>query len=93
MAGYQALIVAKPAFRLLQGEEFLATYQFNTGGARHYFCSNCGIKSFYVPRSHPEGISVNARCLEPDTIASIEIKSFDGQNWEKNIGSLHSSME
>ena len=88
MTGYQHLIVPKVAFRLLQGEDMLTTYQFNTGVAKHYFCRHCGIKSFYVPRSHPDGISVNGRCLKPDTIASIELQPFDGRNWEKNVGSL-----
>lgn len=88
MTGYQHLIVPKKAFRLLQGEESLTTYQFNTGVAKHYFCNHCGIKSFYVPRSHPQGISVNARCLSRETIASVTIEPFDGNNWEQNIQSL-----
>jgi len=85
MSGYLHLIVPKPAFRLLAGEESLTTYRFNTGVAQHYFCRHCGIKSFYVPRSHPTGISVNARCLERQTIASLEVEPFDGANWEQNI--------
>lgn len=84
MVGYLHLIVPKSQFRLLQGEEHLTTYEFNTGVARHYFCSNCGIKSFYVPRSHPDGISVNARCIDADTIDSMKTRAFDGQNWEQN---------
>jgi len=88
MTGYQHLIVPKSAFRLLQGEEALSDYRFNTGVAQHYFCSTCGIKSFYVPRSHPDGISVNARCLDPETIASVSIEAFDGRHWEKNIHQL-----
>jgi hypothetical protein len=82
------LIVDSKDFRLLQGAESLTTYTFNTGVAQHKFCSVCGVKSFYVPRSHPDGISVNARCLEPGTVASMEIRSFDGQNWEQNIEAL-----
>ena len=84
MVGYQHLIVPKSNFRILQGEDQLITYEFNTGIARHYFCSHCGVKSFYVPRSHPEGISVNARCLDPDTISSSVLTPFDGRNWEDN---------
>lgn len=87
MTGYQHLIVTKACFRLLEGEADLITYTFNTGAAKHRFCRYCGIKSFYVPRSHPHGISVNARCLESATITGIEITPFDGQEWEKNIGS------
>lgn len=64
-SGYLALIVPKDRFKLIRGEGDLTTYRFNTGVARHLFCSQCGIKSFYVPRSHPDGISVNVRCLDP----------------------------
>ncbi len=90
MAGYLHLIVGKDAFRLLQGEEALTTYTFNTGAAQHYFCSTCGIKSFYIPRSHPDGVSVNVNCLDPDTIGSVKATPFDGRNWEKNIAELSS---
>ena len=88
MVGYQHLIVPKSNFRILQGEDQLITYEFNTGIARHYFCSHCGVKSFYVPRSHPDGISVNGRCLDPDTISSVTLSSFDGRNWEQNHDKL-----
>lgn len=82
MVGYQHLIVPQSDFRLLQGEDQLNSYEFNTGVAKHYFCSHCGVKSFYVPRSHPEGISVNGRCLDQDTVNSVTLTPFDGQNWE-----------
>lgn len=77
MAGFLHLIVPKARFRLLSGEGDLGEYTFNTGAAKHRFCRHCGIKSFYVPRSHPDGIDVNARCLDPATIASIEVTPFD----------------
>lgn len=88
MTGYLHLIVPKSAFRLVSGENALSTYVFNSGIARHLFCRHCGIKSFYVPRSHPDGISVNARCLDPGTVSSRRITDFDGANWEKNIHEL-----
>lgn len=88
MSGYLHMIVAKKDFLLFSGEDALETYQFNSGVARHYFCRVCGIKSFYAPRSHPEGISVNANCLVRDTIESLTITPFDGENWEKNIHTL-----
>ncbi len=84
MVGFQHLIVPKSDFKLLQGEDQLSTYKFNSGVAQHYYCSHCGVKSFYVPRSHPDGISVNGRCLDPDTISSLTLKPFDGRHWEKN---------
>ena len=83
MVGYQHLIVPRSRFRILQGEDQLSTYEFNTGVAKHYFCSHCGVKSFYVPRSHPDGISVNGRCLDRDTVSSVTLTPFDGQNWEQ----------
>jgi hypothetical protein len=88
MTGFLHLIVPKKDFRLLAGADDLTTYTFNTGVAQHYFCSHCGVKSFYVPRSHPEGISVNVRCIDPGTIGSVNIAPFDGRNWEQNISQL-----
>jgi len=75
------LIVPKSAFALTQGEDKLSVYTFNSGVAQHYFCSICGVKPFYIPRSNPDGYDVNVRCLEPQP-ASITIEPFDGQNWE-----------
>jgi hypothetical protein len=82
-AGYLHLIVPKSRFRLLCGEDSLTAYQFNTHTAKHYFCSICGIKSFYIPRSHPDGFSVNARCLDAGTVTGMSVKPVDGRNWEK----------
>ena len=88
MTGYQHLIVPLTAFTLVSGEPDLLTYTFGTGVAKHYFCRHCGIKSFYVPRSHPDGVSVNARCIDQSTVKSVSLEPFDGQNWDRNIGSL-----
>ena len=77
-----------PPLPLLRGEEVLSTYRFNTQTAQHTFCSLCGIKSFYVPRSHPDGYSVNARCLDEATVRSLRIDTFDGRHWEDNVGQL-----
>lgn len=87
-SGYLHLIVPQSDFRLRHGEEMLSTYKFNTGVARHLFCRVCGVKSFYVPRSHPEGISVNVNCLDEESIESVRIKQFDGLHWEKSISEL-----
>jgi hypothetical protein len=83
MSGYLHLIVEKADFRLIQGADSLTTYRFNTGGAQHLFCKVCGMKSFYVPRSHPDGYSVNARCLDRGTVKAMKIRKFDGANWER----------
>ena len=74
MLGYLHLVVPKSRFELKQGTDYLTKYTFNTGIAQHYFCSVCGVKSFYVPRSRPEGISVNARCLDEGTVKSLTIE-------------------
>jgi hypothetical protein len=81
--GYLHLIVDDAQFKLLQGEDSLSLYTFNTHTAKHFFCSVCGVKSFYRPRSRPDGISVNARCIEEGSIESMSIKPFDGRDWEK----------
>lgn len=86
-SGYLHLIVPKSRFELLGGEECLTTYTFNTGVARHRFCAFCGIKSFYIPRSNPDGYDVNVRCLQPDPIELI-IEPFDGRNWEQHAHAL-----
>ena len=81
-SGYLHLIVDAAAFRLLSGADDLVEYSFGTGIAKHRFCRHCGVKSFYVPRSHPDGYSVNARCLDPSVVASMPIRPYDGRNWE-----------
>jgi hypothetical protein len=93
MSGYLHLFVDKSAFRLVTSEDELSCYEFNTGVAKHYFCRNCGIKSFYIPRSHPHGYSINARCVDSGTYTSESIKGFDGANWEENIHLLRKSRE
>jgi hypothetical protein len=83
--GFLHLIVPATQFTLLCGEESLSTYTFNTGIAQHYFCRVCGIHPFYRPRSHPEGIDVNVRCLDGEVSSRFQIQFFDGANWEENI--------
>lgn len=86
-AGFLHLIVPLAHFRLLAGGEHLTIYKFNTGVAEHTFCKVCGIKPFYRPRSNPDGIDVNVRCLEPMP-ETVVIEPFDGANWEANAGTL-----
>jgi len=94
MTGFLHLIVPASRFRLLRGAESLTTYTFNTGTARHLFCRRCGIKSFYVPRSNPDGYSVNARCLDAATIEQLVVEPFDGRHWEESAAALrHLSRE
>ena len=89
MGGFLHLIVPRSRFRLLRGADQLTEYTFNTRTARHLFCRHCGVKSFYVPRSHPDGFSINFRCLDdPDAFASVMTTEFDGKEWEKKAGDL-----
>ena len=85
--GFIGLIVPPADFELLAGEEELACYRFNTGVAEHRFCRVCGIHPFSRPRSHPGSYDVNARCLD-DGWQSIDVRPFDGQNWEVSVGSI-----
>ena len=80
--GYLHLIVPAADFRLLRGEANLVDYRFGTGTARHRFCATCGIKGFYVPRSHPDGISINARTLDGKAWRALPVDPFDGRDWE-----------
>lgn len=88
MCGYQHLIVAADALTILEGEEELTTYTFNTGTARHTFCRRCGIKPFYVPRSHPHGYSVNFRCVDASAFERVHLTAFDGRNWEQAVDAI-----
>jgi len=91
-AGFLHLILPLKQFKLLKGKDSITTYTFNSGIAKHTFCKNCGIKPFYTPRSNPDGIDINVRCLDTKP-GAINIKNFDGQNWEVNADSLaHKSL-
>jgi hypothetical protein len=88
MTGFLHLIVPASRFRLLQGAGSLTEYRFNTGAARHRFCKVCGVKSFYVPRSHPDGYSVNARCLDAGTVQAMQVSLFDDARREEATAAL-----
>lgn len=93
MTGFLHLIVPAARFRLVAGHNLLIDYLFNTGTARHSFCRVCGIKPFYVPRSHPDGIDVNVRCLDHATIRSIAIIPFDDTNRDAATAALSGLTE
>ncbi|MBI3205461.1 MAG: GFA family protein [Polyangiaceae bacterium] len=86
--GFLHLIVPPDDFELVSGEDQLSEYRFNTGVARHRFCKTCGIHPFYTPRSHPDRIDVNVRCLDRALYPRFQLTSFDGENWEDNVGKL-----
>lgn len=86
--GILHLIVAPDRFELIQGEEALVEYRFNTEQAVHKFCVTCGIHPFYTPRSHPEDVDVNARCIDGIELGELELESFDGRNWGENVDAI-----
>ena len=81
--GFRHLIVPHGQFRLLSGSERLTSYRFGTGAAEQLFCSSCGVKSFYQPRSHPDAWSVNLGALDDPGVLQVTISAFDGRNWEQ----------
>jgi len=88
MKGFLHVIVPPEDFQLLTGDAAMTTYRFNTGTAKHYFCSTCGIHAFYEPRSHPGSFDVNARCLDGEALARFRVVPFDGANWEANVDGI-----
>ena len=84
--GFLHLIVPREQFELLSGKDDLVTYEFNTGVAKHMFCKTCGIHPFYVPRSDPDKIDVNARCIDDINLDALSVNFFDGKNWEQAMG-------
>ncbi len=86
--GFLHLIASPQNFRLVQGKPSITTDTFNTGVAQHYFCKHCGCKPYYIPRSNPDGFSVNLRCLDKTNFSKITIIPFDGQNWESQGNEL-----
>ena len=83
--GFLHLIVRPDQFEVVSGKDSLSTYQFNTNVAKHTFCKICGIHPFYVPRSDPDKVDVNVRCLDDVDLATLKAKSFDGRHWEEAI--------
>jgi hypothetical protein len=83
--GFLHLIVPPEQFELVSGGDDLTTYQFNTKTAKHTFCRVCGIHPFYVPRSDPDKIDVNVRCLDDVDLAQVKAQGFDGRHWETAI--------
>jgi hypothetical protein len=90
--GFLHLIVDREAFELLTPKAHITTYTFGTHTAQHQFCARCGIASFYIPRSHPDGVSVNARCLDDVDVQSLPVEPFDGRHWEENVARINPEL-
>ena len=87
-SGYLHLIVPANHFHLLKGDDDLVDYRFHSGVARHLFCGVCGIKSYYVPRSHPDSFSVNLNCIDLPNGIEVTIEDFNGRNWSENLNQI-----
>lgn len=81
-AGFLHLIVGAGDLQVAPGSAAPREYRFGTRTARHLFCGRCGTKPWYVPRSHPQGYSVNARCLDGGPEPGWAVEAYDGRNWE-----------
>lgn len=86
--GILHIIVPPARFKLTQGRDALTTYTFGTHVAKHTFCKTCGMHPFYTPRSHPDHVDVNVRCLDGVDVRALRVERFDGLNWEENVASI-----
>ena len=78
-----AVVASVPlsGIRIVQGEEYLTLYQFNTHTAKHYFCARCGIYTHHQRRSNPEQYGYNVGCLEGINPLTIpDVPTNDGVN-------------
>jgi len=85
MRGNISFIIPSEKFELLgDSKEFLTTYTFGTHTAKHTFSKVCGITSFFIARSNPDDVAVTFKCVDPGTLNDVEIKHYDGINWESS---------
>ncbi|MCT7375225.1 GFA family protein [Chelativorans salis] len=84
MRGAVAVTANVGGIEIIEGEDALNLYQFNTGTAKHYFCSKCGIYTHHQRRSNPNEYGVNVACLEG-------ISPFDFEEVPVNDGVNHPS--
>ena len=55
--------VPESAVSVSAGAEWLGTYTFNTGVAKHRFCRECGIHIYHHLRSEPDKVAINGACF------------------------------
>jgi hypothetical protein len=80
--GYLHWYVRPERLRLRTSDGDWATYRFLTRRAENRFCPTCGISPFRIPRSDPDTIDVNVRCLDDVDPATLPVVHFDGRDWE-----------
>jgi hypothetical protein len=70
--------VPEAALRIDQGQELLATYEWNSRSAKHHFCRCCGIYVFHRKRAAPDHFGVNVFCLDGFDAASLPVRATEG---------------
>jgi hypothetical protein len=76
-----AIVASVPlaALKVVQGEDALRVYRFNTMAAQHFFCSQCGIYTHHQRRSNPTQYGYNVGCLEGvDPYELGPVPTYDG---------------
>lgn len=87
MKGVVMTGAAADALKVTEGADLLTAYQFNTGVAKHHFCSRCGIHVYHQRRADPTQVGVNVACLEgvsPFDFAEVPI--MDGVHHPLDTG-------
>lgn len=70
------------ALKILQGDESLALYEWNTHRAKHYFCMVCGIYVFHRKRAAPDHFGINIFCLDDFDPSSVPVRATEGANMD-----------
>lgn len=90
MRGAVAVTAATDALTVVEGEGALSLYQFNTGAAKHWFCSRCGIYTHHQRRSNPDEYGVNVACLEGVSPFDFEVVPvMDGERHPSDAGGVN----
>ncbi len=89
MRGAIAVSAETGGVRILEGEDALTSYRFNTGIAQHFFCSRCGIYTHHQRRSNPNQYGVNVACFDGvSPFDFTEVQVTDGINHPNDIGGV-----
>jgi len=76
--GAVMVLVDQSQFKVVEGADSLAEYQWNTKLAHHYFCKHCGIYTHHQPRTAQDKIGFNAGCvdeLDPLSFEGVEVRN------------------
>ena len=85
--GTMVTTINKEDLKIVKGKDKIKTYQFNTGVAKHHFCSECGIHTHNLRRSNPNTFGINVGCIdeiENNELFRLKAVINDGQNHIKD---------